>query len=149
MLRAANADRAVLFVLAIEDVEQSLVTARAVRGHFPHLTIFARARNRQHAHALMDLGITHIVRDTFHSSLELARGILTELGLDDFESRRTVNTFRDHDTERLLRQHAIAHDTDRMAEEAKHWTRELEEMFAEDERNTAEEGHQDPGGGTR
>ncbi|MDE0046890.1 MAG: monovalent cation:proton antiporter-2 (CPA2) family protein [bacterium] len=149
LLRAANADKAVLFVLAIEDVEQSLVTARAVRRHFPHLTIFARARNRQHAHALMDLGITHIVRDTFHSSLELARGILTELGLDDFESRRTINTFRDHDTERLLRQHAIAHDTDRMAEEAKHWTRELEEMFAEDERNATEEGLQDPVGGTR
>ncbi len=149
LLRAANADKAVLFVLAIEDVEQSLVTARAVRRHFPHLTIFARARNRQHAHALMDLGITHIVRDTFHSSLELARTILTELGLDAFESRRTVNTFRDHDTQRLLRQHAIAHDTDRMAEEAKHWTRELEEMFAEDERNAAEEGRQDPVGGTR
>ena len=136
-------------MLAIEDVEQSLVTARAVRRHFPHLTIFARARNRQHAHALMDLGITHIVRDTFHSSLELAHGILTELGLDDFESRRTVNTFRDHDTERLLRQHAIAHDTDRMAEEAKHWTRELEEMFTEDERNAPEEGLQNPVGGRR
>ncbi len=149
LLRAANADKAVLFVLAIEDVEQSLVTARAVRRHFPHLTIFARARNRQHAHALMDLGIRHIVRDTFHSSLELARAILTELGLDAFESQRTVNTFRDHDTERLLRQHAIAHDTDRMAEEARHWTRELEEMFAEDERNATEEGRQDPVGGSR
>ena len=149
LLRAANADKAVLFVLAIEDVEQSLMTARAVRRHFPHLTIFARARNRQHAHALMDLDITHIVRDTFHSSLELAHGILTELGLGDFESRRTVNTFRDHDTERLFRQHAIAHDTDRMAEEAKHWTRELEDMFAEDERNAAVEGLQDPVGGTR
>ncbi|MDE2792115.1 MAG: monovalent cation:proton antiporter-2 (CPA2) family protein [Paracoccaceae bacterium] len=145
LLRAASADKAVLFVLAIEDVERSLATARAVRKHFPHLTIFARARNRQHAYALMDLGITHIVRDTFHSSLELAHGILTELGFGEFKSRRTVATFSDHDTKRLLRQHAIAHDTDRMAEEAKHWTRELEEMFAEDERNSAGEGSQEQG----
>ena len=144
LLRAANADKAVLFVLAIEDVERSLATARAVRKHFPHLTIFARARNRQHAYALMDLGIDRIVRDTFHSSLELADGILKELGIGALESRRTVDTFRDHDTERLLRQHAIAHDTDRMAEEAKHWTRELEEMFAEDERTSAGEGRQGP-----
>ena len=142
LLRAANADKAVLFVLAIEDVERSLATARAVRKHFPHLTIFARARNRQHAYALMDLGITHIVRDTFHSSLELAQGIMTELGLGEFDSRHTVETFRDRDTERLLRQRGIAHDTDRMAEEAKHWTRELEEMFAEDERTSAGEGRQ-------
>ena len=136
LLRAARADKAVLFVLAIEDVERSLATARAVRKHFPHLTIFARARNRQHAYALMDLGITHIVRDTFHSSLELAQGILTELGLGDFESRQTVETFRDHDTARLIAQHGIAHDTDRMIEETRHWTRELEEMFAEDERES-------------
>ena len=149
LLRAANADKAVLFVLAIEDVERSLATARAVRKHFPHLTIFARARNRQHAYALMDLGIDRIVRDTFHSSLELAEGILKELSLGALESRRTVDTFRDHDTERLLRQHAIAHDTERMAEEAKHWTRELEEMFAEDERTSAGEGSQDPVAGSR
>ena len=138
LLRAARADKAVLFVLAIEDVERSLATARAVRKHFPHLTIFARARNRQHAYALMDLGIDHIVRDTFHSSLELAQGILMELGLGDFESRHTVETFRDHDTGRLIAQHGIAHDTDRMIEETRHWTRELEEMFAEDEREAGE-----------
>ena len=136
LLRAARADKAVLFVLAIEDVERSLATARAVRKHFPHLTIFARARNRQHAYALMDLGIAHIVRDTFHSSLELAQEILVELGLGEFESRQTVETFRDHDTARLIAQHGIAHDTDRMIEETRHWTRELEEMFAEDERET-------------
>ena len=134
LLRAARADEAVLFVLAIEDVERSLATARAVRKHFPHLTIFARARNRRHAYALMDLGIDHIVRDTFHSSLELAQGILMELGLGDFESRQTVETFRDHDTARLIAQHGIAHDTDRMIKETRHWTRELEEMFAEDDR---------------
>ena len=136
LLRAARADEAVLFVLAIEDVERSLATARAVRKHFPQLTIFARARNRQHAYALMDLGIAHIVRDTFHSSLELAQEILMELGLGDFESRQTVETFRDHDTARLIAQHGIAHDTDRMIEETRHWTRELEEMFAEDERES-------------
>ena len=137
LLRAARADRAVLFVLAIEEGERSIATARTVRKHFPHLTIFARARNRQHAYALMDLGIDRIVRDTFHSSLELAQGILTELGLGEFESRQTVETFRDHDTARLIAQHGIAHDPDRMIEETRHWTRELEQMFAEDERESA------------
>ena len=137
LLRAAKADKAVLFVLAIEDVERSLAAARAVRKHFPNLTVFARARNRQHAHALMDLGIDRIVRDTFHSSLEIAHGVLMELGLGEFDSRHTVDTFREHDTARLMQQHEIAHDTDRMVEEARHWTRELEAIFAEDERRAA------------
>ena len=43
LLRAAKADKAVLFVLAIEDVHHSLATVRAVRKHFPHRTMFARA----------------------------------------------------------------------------------------------------------
>src|SRR5271169_6551251 len=48
LLRAAHADNAEVFVLAIDDVEASVRTAELVRKHFPHLKIFARARNRQH-----------------------------------------------------------------------------------------------------
>jgi hypothetical protein len=70
LLRAARADKARLFVLAIDDVQASLRTAREVQEHFPHLLIFARARNRAHAYQLMELGIQHVVRETFLSSLE-------------------------------------------------------------------------------
>ena len=53
LLRAAKADKARLFVLAIDDVEASIRTAEMVR-HFPDLKIYARARNRFHAYRLMD-----------------------------------------------------------------------------------------------
>jgi hypothetical protein len=39
--------------------------AAMVRREFPHLTIIARAHDRNHAHRLMDLGITEIVRETY------------------------------------------------------------------------------------
>ncbi|MGZ6140566.1 MAG: monovalent cation:proton antiporter-2 (CPA2) family protein, partial [Myxococcaceae bacterium] len=71
LLRAARADKARLFVLAIDDVQASVRTAREVQEHFPHLMIFARARNRAHAYQLMELGIEHVSRETFLSSLEL------------------------------------------------------------------------------
>ena len=45
LLRAAGAEHAKIFVLAISDLEQSMRVAKAVRQHFPHLTIIARARN--------------------------------------------------------------------------------------------------------
>ena len=57
LLRAAKADQAKILVLAIDDVESSLKTAELVRKHFPHLKIYARARNRRHVHQLMDLGV--------------------------------------------------------------------------------------------
>ncbi len=140
LLRAAKADKAVLLVLAIEDVERSIATAKVVRKHFPNLTIFARARNRQHAYALMDLGIKNIVRDTFYSSLEISEQLLVELGLSETESKRTVETFRDHDVARLCKQRHMAGDMKQMAEDNKLWTRELEEMFRQDEQEVSEKG---------
>ncbi len=56
ILEAARTQDARAFVLAIDDVETSLRTAQVVRTHFPHVPIYARARNRQHVHRLMDLG---------------------------------------------------------------------------------------------
>src|SRR6185295_1318285 len=64
LLRAARADRANVFVLAIDDVEASILTAETVRRHFPQLKIYARARNRFHAYRLMDLGCELIERET-------------------------------------------------------------------------------------
>jgi hypothetical protein len=65
LLRAAGAQHAKLFVLAIDDIEASVKTARTVARHFPNLTIIARARNRRHEYHLMDLGVEHIFRETY------------------------------------------------------------------------------------
>ena len=81
ILRAAQADKARAFVLAIDDVEASLRVAEIVRSNFPDLPIYARARDRTHVHRLMDLGVTIIERETFLSALELTRRLLRGLGL--------------------------------------------------------------------
>lgn len=132
LLRAAGADKAKIFVLAIDNVEASLRTAEAVTHNFPNLTIYARARNRDHAYRLMDLGIEHIVRETFHSSLQLSREVLGGLGMGASESDTIVTTFRDHDEKRLLEHRTLRHDEAKMAELAKEWAKELEELFEQD-----------------
>ena len=132
LLRAAKADQATLFVLAIDDVEASMNTARMVVENFPHLRILARARNRRHAYRLMDLGIRDIWRETFLSGLDTAREVLTGLGLSASEADRTVEMFREHDEARLLDQHGRHTDDARMAAEARQWSKELEEIFEQD-----------------
>ena len=97
LLRAAKADTAKIFILALDDVEASIRTAETVIKHFPHLNIFARARNRQHAYRLTDLGITPIQRETFLSALDLARDMLVGLGMARPEAERTMLAFREHD----------------------------------------------------
>src|SRR6185437_15991946 len=64
LLRAAGAARADVLVLAIDDVDASTRAATLIREYFPRMKIFARARNRQHAFALMDAGVKNIIRET-------------------------------------------------------------------------------------
>ena len=134
LLHAAKADAADIFVLAIDDVEASVRTAEVVRRHFPHLKIFARVRNRQHAYRLMELGIAVVWRETYLSSLDMARQVLQALGLPDYAAAQAAETFRRHDEELLYGMFGQHNDAKRMQAVAKKAAKELEELFAADAR---------------
>ncbi len=135
LLRAAGAGRAKLFVLAIEDIESSVKVAETVISQFPNLKIVARARNRRHAHKLMDLGITHIFRETLLSSLAMSGRVLEILGFDEEEVGHVIDTFRERDKRLLVEQHAIHHDEERLIQSAKDTARELESLLRSDSRD--------------
>jgi glutathione-regulated potassium-efflux system protein KefB len=133
ILEAAQADRARAFVVAVDDIDASLQTAGIVRRHYPGLPVFARARNRQHFHRLMDLGVKVIERETFLASLNLTRLLLRQLGLSEAEAKRTVSVFAENDTRRLVEDYAHSSDMERMRANAMRHAEELEELFAKDE----------------
>ena len=110
LLRAAHAENAEVFVLAIDDVEASVKTAELIRQYFPHLKIFARARNRQHAFRLMDLDVRYIIRETLVSSLEMSVQVLEALGLSKSKAVETVHQFRVHDEATMAKQQAVKDD---------------------------------------
>ena len=132
LLRAAKADKAKILVLAVDDMDASVRTAEIAAKHFPHMKIYARARNRQHAYRLMDLGVTMLRRETFLSSLDLARQVLMGLGMAATEAKRTVDTFQAHDEKRLFEHYTHHDDDEKIRSLAKASAKELEEMFARD-----------------
>jgi monovalent cation:proton antiporter-2 (CPA2) family protein len=132
ILRAAGAEHARIFVLAIDDVAASIRTAEAVKRHFPHLKIIARARNRRHAHRLMDLGIEHIFRETFLSSLTMSKRVLTNLGFEEEEVDSISAKFCARDTRLLKEQHAIHDSEEKMIQSAKDTAAELESLLQGD-----------------
>jgi glutathione-regulated potassium-efflux system ancillary protein KefC/glutathione-regulated potassium-efflux system protein KefB len=132
LLRAAHADQAEIFVLAIDDVEASIKTAEMVKKHYPHLKIYARARNRLHAYRLMDIGVDRLIRETFMSSVELAREVLIALGHTKKEADEAVRRFREHDEALLERQHKVHHDEAKLIASAKQGAEELERLFEQD-----------------
>ncbi len=132
LLRAAGAARARFLVLAIDDVEGATRTARLVREQFPHIRIFARARSRQHVFALMDAGVTDIVRETYASSLEMAATLLEALGLTPAAVREVVRRFRNHDEATLARQYQVKEDDTKFLATSREAAQQLERLFEAD-----------------
>lgn len=132
LLRAAHADKAELFVIATGDPDSTLRTARLLKRHFPHLVVYARARNRQHVFRLMDLGVERIVRDTFFSSLEISRGVFEGLGYAPEAADEYVRRFREHDERVLAVQHPVYDDEVALLQSAREAREDLERLFQAD-----------------
>jgi glutathione-regulated potassium-efflux system ancillary protein KefC/glutathione-regulated potassium-efflux system protein KefB len=132
MLRSAHAENAEVFVLAIDDVEASVRTAELIRKHFPHLKIFARARNRQHAFRLMDLDVRYTIRETFVSSLEMSEKVLETLGLSKSTATETVRRFRAHDEATMAKQQAVKDDENKFLQTTRESAEQLLHLFETD-----------------
>jgi monovalent cation:proton antiporter-2 (CPA2) family protein len=132
LLRAAHAENAEVFVLAIDDADASVRTAELIRQHFPNLKVFARARNRQHAFRLMDLDVRYTIRETLVSSLELSVQVLEALGLSKAKSVETVAQFRAHDEITMAKQHAVKDDEKKFLETSRESAEQLQHLFEAD-----------------
>ena len=138
LLRAAQADKAEVFVLATDDPDANLRIARLVRRQYPHLKIVARARNRQHAFRLMDLGVEMPIRETFYSSLKMTRMTLESLGLSSELANDRVDRFREHDIRLLKAQYLVYDDDVRLTQTSREALNDLMHLFDADDDPVAE-----------
>ncbi len=136
LLRSAGAETAKLLIVALEDMEESLQVVDIARRTFPKLRILSRARNRRHAHLLMDRNIAGIVRETFFSSLRLTELTLMELGIPAAEARHAVELFREFDEKALVESHAFYEDERRLIQTAQDQAAELTGLFEADQQRT-------------
>jgi glutathione-regulated potassium-efflux system protein KefB len=131
LLRSAGAESVKVFVIALEDPEQSVRTARAVRRLYPQARVYASARDRPHAWALMEIGV-HAVREVLHSSLYTGERVLVDLGFDPATVHEHVKRFREHDARLLRAQYDVRNDEDALIRTTQDARRELEELFSAD-----------------
>lgn len=132
LLKAAHAGKAKAFVLTIPKLEASVQIAETVRKHFPNLTIWAVAVDRNHAMHLMDLGIKHVIRRSYFSSLEMTRQLLMDFGDSELRAAETLRKFREHDESTLLKQQAVFRDEQKLIQTSQESVRELEQLFEAD-----------------
>jgi len=132
ILRAVGADHARVFVIAIDDIESSVRTAEVVHRNYPHLRIIARARNRRHVHALMDLGIEHVFRETFLSSVSMSKRVLIGLGFDSDEVEAVGERFRARDSRLLQEQQAFHLSEEKLIQSARDTAAEFDALLESD-----------------
>lgn len=137
ILAAAQIGKARAFVLAIDDVEASLRIAEFVQRNYPHVPIYARARDRAHAHRFLDLGVKNMRRETFLSALDITHQLLKGLGYSDRVAERTVKTFRTHDERRLFDDYELASDIEKLQQKARSDAATLEQLMREDSEEEA------------
>ncbi|MDP2342349.1 MAG: monovalent cation:proton antiporter-2 (CPA2) family protein [Deltaproteobacteria bacterium] len=129
LLRAAGIERARAVVVAIDNVEANVRAVEVIKGSFPNVPIFARARNRAHVFKLKDLGVAQVERETLASSLALARGLLVELGYSAEDAEDIVVRFRAMDEEILEQQYLVHHDEAQLIQTAQAAVEQLRQTF--------------------
>jgi glutathione-regulated potassium-efflux system ancillary protein KefC len=132
LLRIAGAADARVFVLAIDDVEQSVAVAKLVRSQFPQLSIVARARNVSHFYRLRQLGVTLIERETLDSALMSGRSVLEALGWQPHTARTQALRFRQHNVELVEQMAPHLGDEQKLIALAKAGRQQLEQLWAQE-----------------
>ncbi len=131
ILHAAKLNKSKYFVLAVDNPEQSLKIAEIVIKNFSNLKIFARARNRQHAIKLKNMGIEIVHRELLLTSLQLTKDILLEKKNSVDRINNVLRTFKTHDEEILEKQAKIIED-DKFTRFTMQANKDLELLLRED-----------------
>ena len=132
LLKAAEADKAILLINAIDDVESNLKLTDLAKSHFPHLKIIGRARDVTHVFELRSRGVEMIERETFESALLIAEKALEQMGMDGETARLARNKFREHNYATLEAMFPHFRDDTKTVSIAQAARAALAESFAQD-----------------
>lgn len=131
ILRAVQAESAEYVVIATDDADVNLRLVELLQRLYPGKPCVVRARSRTQVYELQALGATP-VRETFHSSLEMARETLLGMGLSAAQADTRVRRFREHDEELLASQLQFSNDQAALIKSAQEAGAELEALFDAD-----------------
>ncbi|KTD64944.1 monovalent cation:proton antiporter-2 (CPA2) family protein [Legionella shakespearei] len=97
LLKSAGADHAKLLIVTVGNADVNLAIVKLAKQEFPHLKIFARARNRRHAYELHRAGVDYFKRELFDSSLTMTKEVLKFLNYKPEDIEKKAQAFQKHD----------------------------------------------------
>ncbi|MGH1576243.1 cation:proton antiporter [Planktotalea sp.] len=97
LLHAAGIHEAKLIVIAIDNKEQISEMVHYIHTNHPNVHIMARALDRNHVYELYAAGCRDIIRETYDSSLRMARSAFEALGIESDKASDMVKVFDESD----------------------------------------------------
>lgn len=102
LLHAAGIHDAAVFVIAIDDREQTTELVRYMTETYPKVHVVARAVDRDHVYDLWFAGCRDIIRETYDSTLRMGRSVFQAMGVSDSKSQDLVDLFNTRDREAMI-----------------------------------------------
>lgn len=140
LLESAGAHSAKILISAIDAPETNQRLVETLHKHFPHLELMIRAHNRFDAYELMDMGVTHIYRESLESSVKVGVDALRKLGLRNYTLTRTAQKFIQADENMLAKLATERHNLSQYASRARAAI-EAQEALLASERKQAQQTH--------
>lgn len=97
LLEMAGAATAQVLVIAIDEKEKIRDIIRIAKKYYPNLKLYVRAYDMLNYQELQALGVDHVEREMFRSSLSLGRHVLEALGMRAYQAQRKATQFAIHD----------------------------------------------------
>lgn len=94
LLETAGISQARLLVVAIDDRDRSIRMVEHVKQLYPGIWVLARAFDRGHGYRLRQAGADDVIRETYHSALEMGGHAMTALGVHPLRSRQMTWAFQ-------------------------------------------------------
>ncbi|MCT4559539.1 MAG: cation:proton antiporter [Pelagimonas sp.] len=102
LLAAAGLSDAKVIVVAIDGKEAITDMVRYICKHHPNVHVVARAYDRNHVYDLWSVGCRDIIRETYDSSVRMARSTFEALGFDRAQASNMMQAFDTKDREIML-----------------------------------------------
>ena len=99
LLETAGIAEVDLLVVAIDDRQRAIELVKHVTHQYPHLTVLVRAYDQVHYYQLKQAGADHIIKETYHSALDMGCEALWELGIDAELAQDLKNAFIETEAE--------------------------------------------------
>lgn len=94
LLKKLGIERAAALVVTMDSPAAVERVVNATQRYWPHLTIYARARDKEHAVRLVACGASHVIPETTEASLQLGEMLLVQMGVPMQAANRMIEAQR-------------------------------------------------------